>query len=108
LQVASEAIGYVKGFNFLVAWSAESGFKALNKEFSDLSERATYLVERIIKLGPRTRAGIAAVAASFKADQRHFWKEPEPDRDWEISLLTRFIDGLIECGSSAKPAEART
>jgi hypothetical protein len=108
LQEAFEAIFRVQGWNAAEVWSKESDYGALEKEVANLRERATYLVERMIKLGPRTRAGIAAVAASFKVDQRHFWKEPEPDRDWEISLLTRFIDSLIECESSAKPAEARS
>jgi hypothetical protein len=25
----------------------------------------------------------------------HYWKDPENDRDWDIALLTRFLDGLI-------------
>jgi len=54
----------------------------------------------MIKLRPTTRDGIAAVAAAFKGDQGHFCKEPEPDGDWKISLLTRFLDRLIELGQA--------
>jgi hypothetical protein len=64
--------------------------------------RLTNIVDSMIKLRPRKQLGIAAVAAAFKADQDHFWKEPEPDRNWEISLLTRFLDGLIDLGQAPR------
>jgi hypothetical protein len=70
----------------------------LNDDVSDLCLRETNLVDSMIKLQPKTPAGIAAVAAAFKADQNHFWKSPEADRDWDISLLPRFLDGLMDLG----------
>ena len=72
----------------------------MNEELSDLCLRETNLVDSMIKLHPKTPAGIAAVAAAFKADQAHFWEKHESDRDWEISLLTRFLDGLIDLGQA--------
>jgi hypothetical protein len=69
----------------------------LSAEIGALNERAGVLVEHMISLRPDTQAGITAVAASFKENQHHFWKELEADRDWDVELLTRFIDGLIEC-----------
>jgi hypothetical protein len=83
------------------AWGHQSEYWALNEELSDLCIRETHLVDSMIKLQSKTPAGIAAVAAAFKADQDHFWKEPEPDRDWHISLLTRFLDGLIDLGQAS-------
>ena len=59
----------------------KSGFWAVNREIADLNERVGILVERMILLRPKTPAEIAAVAASIKEDQRHFWKEPEIDRE---------------------------
>ena len=76
-------------------WSFQSEHDAFITELSEKCERGTNLVDSMIQLLPKTLAGIAAVAAAFKEDQDHFWREPEQDRDWEISLLTRFLDGLI-------------
>jgi hypothetical protein len=97
LQLAYEAILHNRGASVAKAWVEQVGFWPLNDEIADLCERATHIVERMIVLRPKTQAGIAAVAEALKADQNHFWKEPEPERDWDISLVTRFIDGLIEC-----------
>ena len=45
---------------------------------------------------PRTPASIAAVAAVLRDEAfAHYWKETEDDRDWDVALLTRFLDGLI-------------
>jgi hypothetical protein len=90
--------------------------EALLEELEALCLRETNLVDSMIKLRPKTLVGIAAVAAMFKADQAHFWKKPEADRDREISLLTRFLDGLIDLGQApsladrvlAEEGEART
>jgi hypothetical protein len=78
----------------------EVAVAALNDAISDLELRLTDLVDSMIKLRPRKPAAIAAVAAAFKADQDHFWKEPEPERDRDISLLTRCLDSLIDLGSA--------
>ena len=29
-----------------------------------------------------------------------YWAEPEEDRDWDVMLLTRFLDALIEIGQT--------
>jgi hypothetical protein len=100
LQVAFEAISKANGYKKAEEWGHQSEYWALNDELSDLYIRETSLVDSMIKLQPKTPAGIAAVAAAFKADQDHFWKKPESDRDWEISLLTRFLDGLIGLGQA--------
>jgi hypothetical protein len=96
LQAAFYAVGKLNGFEGADAWGHESEFWAVNDEIAVLDERVAELVERMILLRPKTPAGIAAVAASIREDQRHFWKEPEIDRNWDVSLVTRFIDGLIE------------
>jgi hypothetical protein len=104
LDIAFEAIVHMQGVNAAKVWAAESGCGALSKEADNLHDRANNLFGRMVDLRPSTQAGIAAVAASIKDELQDFWKDPEPDRDWEISLFTRFIDGLIECGSSEKIA----
>jgi hypothetical protein len=51
----------------------------------------------------KTPGRIIATAKSLKEDPLdHLWVEPEKDRDWDVMLLTRFIDGLIETASSTK------
>jgi hypothetical protein len=96
LEVAFEAIRKANGYKKAEEWGHQSEYWALVDELEDLYLRETNLVDSMIKLQPKTPAGIAAVAAAFKADQDHFWKNPESDRDWHISLLTRFLDGLID------------
>jgi hypothetical protein len=105
LRVAFGSILKLNGFEAAAAWSKETEYDALNHEISDLNLRATDLVDSMIKLQPKTLAGIAATAAAFKEDQANFWEEPEPDRDWEISLLTRFLDGLIDLGKAPRVAD---
>jgi hypothetical protein len=73
LQTAFYAIGKLNGFEGADKWAKESGFWAVNDEIADLNERAGILVERMILLRPKTPGGIAAVAASIKEDQTHFW-----------------------------------
>jgi hypothetical protein len=109
LDVAFEAISKANGYEKAMNWSHQTEYWALNDEVSDLEIRLTNLVDSMIKLKPRKQLGIAAVASAFKADQDHFWKEPEPERNWEISLLTRFLDSLIDLsqapGSAARMAQ---
>jgi hypothetical protein len=102
LEVAHDAIGMKHGFEKAAEWSTQSEHDALITDLSDLCLSETYLVDSMIKLQPKTLAGIAATAAAFKEDQAHFWKKPETDRDWEISLLTRFLDGLIDLGQAPR------
>jgi hypothetical protein len=60
----------------------------------------------VIALGPKTLERITAVAATLKDyPLSHHWKEPEEDRDWDVDILTGFLDGLIELGQRK---EART
>jgi hypothetical protein len=56
----------------------------------------------MIALRPKTLAGIIAIARSLKEEALDtYWDEPDEDRDWDVMLVTRFIDGLIECGTPA-------
>ena len=65
-------------------------------------------MEGMIALRPKTLAGLAALAATMKEDALYsYWNTPDEDRDWDVMLITRFLDGLIERGSVAT-AEART
>lgn len=101
LSVAYEAILKTHGHEAAKTWGHQSEFWTHNATMSDSDERATNLIERMIDLRPKTLAGIAAVAASLKEDQSHFWDETEKSRDWDILLVTKFIDALIECGAPA-------
>jgi hypothetical protein len=101
LEAAYVAISKVNGYETAKKWGHQSEYWALNDELADLCVRETDLVDTMIKLRPKTLVGIAALATAFKADQDHFWKKPEPDRDWDISLLTRFLDGLIDLDRAA-------
>jgi hypothetical protein len=96
LNVAFAAITKNDGAKKTLNRSHQTEYRTLNDEISDLEMRLTNIVDSMITLRPRKQAGIAAIASAFKADQDHFWKEPELDRDWEIYLLTRFLDSLID------------
>jgi hypothetical protein len=51
-------------------------------------------------LRPKTPSGVAVTAATLKDNSlSHYWNEPEEDRDFDVSLITRFLDGLIELGA---------
>ena len=48
-------------------------------------------------LSPQQRQ--AAVAATLREDALdHYWKEPIAKRDWDVDLVTRFIDALVVAG----------
>jgi hypothetical protein len=96
LNVAFAAITKNDGDKKALKWSHQTEYWTLSDEISDLELRLTNIVDSMITLRPRKQAGIAAIASAFKADADHFWKEPELDRDWEIYLLTRFLDSLID------------
>jgi hypothetical protein len=50
----------------------------------------------MLQLGPKTPSSIAAVALSLKEEVlNHLWEAPKDNRDWDVELLTRFLDGLI-------------
>ena len=85
------------GLDAADTWAKQSGFWGLNDQVSDVDIRAGELVERMIAFRPKTLAGLIATARSLKAQAiDHLWAEPEGDRDWDVMLLTRFFDGLIE------------
>ncbi len=96
LKFAFGVILQAKGYDSAKEWGSKSRYWSGVDEIAKLEERASHLTERMIALRPKTLSGIAAVAATIKEDQCHFWKEPEKDRDWDVVLVTRFIDGLIE------------
>lgn len=100
LQIAHYVIGEAKGFKAADEWSKQSGFWTLNDEIAALNERAGSFAERMIALRPKTLAGITAVAATLKDYAlSHHWQEPKEDRDWDVEILTGFLDCLIELGA---------
>ncbi len=89
----------------MVEWGKQSGFCALNTEIAALNEHAGGFAERMIALRPNTLAGIAAVAATLKDYALSFhWKEPEEDRDWDVEILTKFLDCLVGLGQGEEGA----
>jgi hypothetical protein len=84
------------GYETARVWGEQSGFSTLDSQLDELNSRANAIVERMVALRPRTSAGLAAVAATMKEDAlwRH-WDKPEENRDWDVMLITRFLDGLI-------------
>ena len=57
-----------------------------------------YLIVDGAALRPKTLAGITAVVATLNYVLDYHWKEPEVDRDWDVAILTHFLDGLIKLG----------
>jgi hypothetical protein len=105
LQIAHDVIGEVKGFKAADEWSKQSGFWALNDEIAALNERACNFAERMIALRPKTLAGITVVAATLKDYAiSEYWKEPVEDRDWDVKILTEFLDCLIGLGQAEAAA----
>jgi hypothetical protein len=84
------------GFEAARAWGNSVGLDPKLEEIEQIDRRAGHLIERMLKLGPKTPASIAAVASVLKEEVLdHLWDKPEDDRDWDVELLTRFLDGLI-------------
>ena len=84
------------GFETARAWGNRVGLDPKLEEIEQIDRRAGHLIERMLELGPKTPASIAAVASALKEEVLdHLWDEPEADRDWDIELLTQFLDGLI-------------
>jgi hypothetical protein len=107
LVVAFGAISKRTGSKRLRNGARQSEHDALITELNALFLRETDLVDSMIKLQPKTPAGIAAVAAAFKADQDHFWKEPEPDRDWGNLSLNTVLGRADRAGLSAMRCRSR-
>jgi hypothetical protein len=101
LQIVHNVLGEVKGFEAADEWSKQSGFWALNAEIAALNERAGGFAERMIALRPKTLAGITAVAATLKDYAlSQYWRETKEDRDWDVEIITGFLDCLIELGQA--------
>jgi hypothetical protein len=91
------------GWEAACAWSKATARYYSNDSVEQMGVELSRILERMLDLRPTTLAGIAATAATLMEDQlTHLWDEPENDRDWDIRMLTRFIDGLIESASSTK------
>jgi hypothetical protein len=96
------------GYKTALIWGEQSGFLSLEDQLEALDLRANDIMESMIALRPKTLAGLAALAATMKEDAlRSYWNKPDEDRDWDVMLVTRFLDGLIERDSVAKTAGAR-
>jgi hypothetical protein len=96
------------GYETARVWGEQRGFLSLENQLEALDLRANAIMEGMIALRPKTLAGLAALAATMKDDALYsYWDKPDEDRDWDVMLISRFLDGLIERGSVAKTAEAR-
>jgi hypothetical protein len=63
---------------------------------------AESIIERMIALRPKTPSAVAITAATLKENSlSHYWNEPEEDRDFDVRLITQFLDGLIQARSGA-------
>jgi hypothetical protein len=84
------------GWEAARAWSKATGRNGRNDELDQMGVKLSRLVERMLDLRPTTPAGIAAVAATLREDNlAHYWNKPARNRDYDVELVTRFIDGLI-------------
>jgi hypothetical protein len=89
------------GYETARVWGERSGYWSLIDQLEALDSRATAIVERMVALRPKTSAGLAALAATMKEDALNaYWNKPDEDREWEVMLITRFLDGLIESGQA--------
>jgi hypothetical protein len=93
------------GYETARVWGEQSGFLSLEDQLEALDSRANDIMEGMIALRPKTLAGLAALPATMKEDAlRSYWDKPDKDRDWDVMLITRFLDGLIEVGQVAAAA----
>jgi hypothetical protein len=84
------------GFEAARAWSNKVGLDPQLEKIEQLDGRAGRVIEQMLEIGPKTPASIAALAWALKEETLgHHWDAPEGDRDWDVLLLTRFLDGLI-------------
>jgi hypothetical protein len=90
------------GYETARVWGEQSGFFSVENQLEALDSRANDIMEGMIALRPKTLAGLAALAATMKDDAlSSYWNKPDEDRDWDVMLISRFLDGLIERGSFA-------
>ena len=90
-----------EGWDAAVAWSEQNGHDEALRKLEETNVRDSTIAQEMIALRPRTLAGVAAVAATLKEwDLSHYWKEPDIDMDWDVAMLTRFLDSLIELGQA--------
>jgi hypothetical protein len=83
------------GYETATAWSEQSGFSILQNQLEELDARANAILQGMSALRPRTLAGLAALAATMKEDALYsYWDKPDEKRDWDVALITRFLDGL--------------
>jgi hypothetical protein len=95
------------GYETARVWGEQSSLFSLENQLDALDSRVNDIMEGMIALRPKTLAGLAALAATMKDDAlSSYWNKPDEDRDWDVMLITRFIDGLIESGSVAKTVGA--
>jgi hypothetical protein len=100
-------IAHESGYEAARVWGEQSDF--LDDQLAELDSRANAIVERMSALWPRTLAGIAALAATMKEDALgSYWDKPEEDREWDVMLITRLLDGLIEVGHGPGDADRLT
>jgi hypothetical protein len=98
-QLLFDEIGDERGWDAANAWGEQSGFWEINDQVADVDLSMGSLVERMIALRPKSLAGIIAIARSLKEEPLDtYWDEPDEDRDWDVMLVTRFLDVLIEIG----------
>jgi hypothetical protein len=84
------------GFEAARAWGNSVGLDPKLEEIEQLDRRVGRIIDRMLELGPKTPVSIAGLAAVLKDEAlAHYWKQPENDRDWDVALLTQFLDGLI-------------
>jgi hypothetical protein len=84
------------GFEAACAWGAKVGLDPRLDEIEQIDRRAGQIIEQMLELVPKTPASIAAAASALKEEALgHLWDQSEGDRDWDVALLTRFLDGLI-------------
>jgi hypothetical protein len=96
------------GYETTRVWAEQSGFRSLENQLEALDSRANDIMEGMIALRPKTLAGLAALAATMKEDAlSSYWNKPDEDRDWDVMLIARFLDGLIEVGQGHDDAGRR-
>ena len=72
-----------------------------NSKLEEIGIRTGEIAERMIALRPKTLADLAAVAATLKEwTLKHYWDRPDIDMDWDIAMITQFVDSLIELGQT--------
>jgi hypothetical protein len=87
-------------------WGEENWPSTFDEQLESLDARANEIMEGMIALRPKTLAGLAALAATMKEDAlRSYWDKPDEDRDWDMMLISRFLDGLIELGQTRGGAD---